>query len=574
MSMEEIAVLTLQVKDLLKRITRVEDRLSLPSSEAAPMADQQQPERKSTNPTFDQAIEQAIAAKKPRLSSEVIASPRPTPRQYVPVVAGEPHSGTGNLLGIVASICFVLAGIFIIKLAIDQGWLTPFRQVSLAALFSLTLIGAGMVLSKRDSEYAGLLPACGIILLYADSFGAFYFYGLTDAFGAAAGACATSALSLWLFTRFRNEFYTVLSAVGCYSLPIILPEIRSDFSLLSVFFLVFTFSSSLISAFIKSRIFPMVSAYLGIGILASCALSSSDPSDWNTAALAQLAQFAFFASGVIYYSVRNRSPMTEDQIWAYFPLLLFFYATEYILITKVAPGLAPWISFGFAGFLFLIYQISKKFLEPSQLKSGSVIIAFCSVVLFHSGYLVLLPNEFKPFLLFAVLFCAPLLLSERAESSLSHIPSGLRIPLLCVILICAIEYGRILTGLIWQGLVCAAGIIWVCRRLKLGDANHLLLVTAHIQSVLALYRLVSDSGSIAVSLAWGIYALAVLGISFSVRDKTIGQSSAIVLGIAAAKVLLYDASSASPGIRIICLIMTGMLLYLGGFLFRRIAAWR
>lgn len=52
------------------------------------------------------------------------------------------------------------------------------------------------------------------------------------------------------------------------------------------------------------------------------------------------------------------------------------------------------------------------------------------------------------------------------------------------------------------------------------------------------------------------------------------RSALIVLSFAAGKVLLYDASSTPTVVRILCLLMTGVVLYGSGFLIRKIAGWK
>jgi len=545
MPTNEIGALSLQVRELLDRVKRIEGKLGLHEERPDIAA------KAAVNPTS-------------------ISKPKPV------------ESGSGNLFGVVASICFVLAGIFIVKLAIDQGWLTPVRQIGLAALFALTLIAAGLFLRKKDSAYAGFLPASGIILLYMTVYGAHLYYGLLGVTEAGIGACATTIVGLWLFTKFRHDFYVVVAAVGSYLLPVVVAEFRRDLIVLSIFFLSFTAFASIISAFIQSRLLPLLSAYLGIGIMAACALAQSDPAAWRLGVVVQVLQFFLLGLGVVFYSVRNRA-LSENEAWLYFPILLFFYSTEYLLLTKIDPNLAPWISLGFAAFLYGLYHVSKKRLKTESLASGGLVIAFCSVVLFHSVYLELLPTEIKSVLFFVLLFAAPAFLSG-SEKSIGSAPIRHPVVALVLFLVLGLEYGKIIIGLIHdteslfilKGLLCAVGVVylWLLRGTRLHDFGHALLATAHIQAVLALYRLSSPIGSFAVSLSWAIYALAILALSFYRHDKTLGRSSAVVLSIAALKVLLYDASSAAPIIRIGCLLMTGVLLYFSGFLFRKIAKWK
>ena len=71
-----------------------------------------------------------------------------------------------SVLGWAGALAFVLAASYLIKLAIDAGWLTPARQVAMAAISGLLLIGAGLALRGFNRQYAGLLPAGGIVILF------------------------------------------------------------------------------------------------------------------------------------------------------------------------------------------------------------------------------------------------------------------------------------------------------------------------------------------------------------------------------------------------------------------------
>ena len=74
------------------------------------------------------------------------------------------------------------------------------------------------------------------------------------------------------------------------------------------------------------------------------------------------------------------------------------------------------------------------------------------------------------------------------------------------------------------------------------------------------------------SAGWGLLALACLGLSLWQRDRVLGQSSLLVFGAAAVKVMLYDLGSASPLARIISLVVLGITFYLGGLLYQRLQA--
>jgi uncharacterized membrane protein len=72
------------------------------------------------------------------------------------------------------------------------------------------------------------------------------------------------------------------------------------------------------------------------------------------------------------------------------------------------------------------------------------------------------------------------------------------------------------------------------------------------------------------STAWALLALGCLGVAWAQRDRILGQSSLLLFGATAAKVLLYDLSGAPPVARIISLVVLGAAFYAGGMLYQRI----
>jgi Predicted membrane protein (DUF2339) len=98
--------------------------------------------------------------------------------------------------------------------------------------------------------------------------------------------------------------------------------------------------------------------------------------------------------------------------------------------------------------------------------------------------------------------------------------------------------------------------------------RELLLYAGHISAMAAALHWFDER--IVESAGWGLLALACLGISLWQRDRLLGQSSLLVFGAAAFKVMLYDLGGASPLARIISLVVLGVTFYVGGLLYQRL----
>lgn len=541
------------------------------------------------------AIEQRLAklevflnlARPPAPPPPPPAPPPPAARSASPEVPGSPAPGpaearkerSGNWLGVVGVICFVLAAAFIIKLSIDSGWLTPERQIGLAVLFGLGLIAAGFALMKSDREYSSLLPGAGVIVLYLTVFAAHRLYSLLTFEAAISMASIVSGLCVWLYTRIREDLYPVTAAVGSYCAPLIL-SLGSESTFAVYYFLLCSLSFSVISIWLGSRTLTMVSAYLAVFMTALIGLGLGR--DALIAGLLAL-HFLVFSAGTYLYTRQNDKPLTEKESGSFLPVLLFFYAMEYFFIDRIRPGLAPWLSLGFAAFLFGLYLAARKKFPGGSLGSGPMVLSFITVVCFHSFYLELLPADARPWLFAAI---ALLLAFPRAALSAPERSGPFRIPALALLAVLVIEYlsmvSHLLSGndLSWLAVsLVSVGSLWVLidfrgAELDAADRYGPVLGAAHLLAVLGLYRLTKDAGSLQVSASWLFYAVCVIAFAFSRRDEVMAKSAMFVLGFAAGKALLYDAASAPTVVRILCLLLTGAALYGSGFLIRRISGWR
>jgi uncharacterized membrane protein len=488
-----------------------------------------------------------------------------------------------NWLGVVAVICFVLAAGFIIKLAVESGWLTPERQIGLSCLLGFSLIGAGLWLRKADKEFASFLPGAGIVVLYLSFLAAHAVHHLVPATTALGLITLVSAACVWLYDQLKLKIYLFTAMIGSYVAPLILgKEIEIEFSLAYYSMCSIAFAS--IAIWLEERLATIVAAYLAI--LMTSILGLTLESDF-VVAWALAFQFVIFVGGTAIHSSRKGRPLSRDESWAFFPVLLVFYASEYYFIEKLAPTYAPWFSIAFAAFLIGIYEVSKRALSRDSrvtaLNTGPVITAYATIVFFHAVYLELLPEQIRPWLLVAI--AAGIAFSNVNRN---EVRKELVFPMLSLGVIAIIEYIRIANGLITEPIlykhwlptgfatVAMLGALYVRRRdvVRTEQIGFAILSSAHLMAILSLYRLLESSGSLAVSVGWLAYAAVTIALGFKRKDPVLAKSALMVLSLSAAKALLYDASSAPTVVRIVCLLVTGAALYGCGFLLRKISTWK
>ena len=501
--------------------------------------------------------------------------PAPTLAQNQSKHNSTPMPMSGNWLGIVASICFILAAGFIIKLSIVSGWLTHEKQLGLATLFGLALFTAGILISNADKVYASFLPAAGATILYITCFAAYQYYLLISFQTVIAVTSIVSGLSIWFYIRFRHDIYAIIAAIGAYIAPVVSGiDGNAIFSL--YYFIICSFTFATLSIWVQSRTLTVISSYLAMSITALIGLNLHQD---GLIAIALAVNFLIFSMGTYFHTQLTQQELTEKESWSLFPVLLVFYAMEYYFINHIEPALAPWVSLATAGLLIGQYYSAKRWMNNQILNSHSMILTFVAMVCFHSLYLQLLPMAFKPWLFVIITLGYSFIHSKKYfwKSSKARI-----ITFIALASILGIEYLNIMGHLIahysaYWALVSWASFasIWFAflrhrkELAKKDEYGYALLAIAHLFCIMGLYQLTIDYGSLAVSSSWLFYALLVVGFSYIRNDIIMTKSVLIVLSFAAGKALIYDASSTPTIIRTLSLILTGIILYASGFIIRK-----
>ena len=499
-------------------------------------------------------------------------TPPPIPTQNFRA-SSHTHTTPINILPLLAVICFAMAGVFIVKLAIESGWLNAFRQWSLLTLLGIGLCSCGIWLNKIEKNYRSYLASAGLIILYLAAYsGSNYFY-IYESIISLVFAGVISFAGMYLLNFYQLERFSIIIAVGTYLAPLFLDK-SVDFIQQSGFFLIWAAVFSRMSTFLKSRTLTLVGAYLGLAVFLHLH-RDVDPYNVLSVILVQTLQFVIYAGGVAFYSLKNQSPLSKNEAMAYLPILLFFYGTIYYLLNIYSNTLAPWISIGFCAFIYLLYYIVKT--ELQNIESRELIYSFLSVVIFHSGYMGLLPDSAKTWMIPIIILAK--YISETKMSN-KTIPQSIKIMFSAI---AAFELFRLCFTLLTQSdlsqlpqslATIAIGIFYYLKRSKdLGENEIIFLSLIHVLCVLALYRISYDYGTLAVSAAWGIYSIFILVYGYLNKNKIVAKSSTVVLTATCLKALVYDVSNAPSAVRIFTLLLTGAILYGAGYLFQKINQW-
>lgn len=520
-------------------------------------------------------LEQAIVG--PAAAPAPIVTPTPSASLApagVPARRTAAAPGAGRLMAWGAALSFVLAAIYFIKLVHASGWLTPERQLALACVAGIALIGVGLWLARYDRGYASYLPAAGIVVLYLTTYGAHLYYQLIDARLALGAVASISIIAIALGAHFRRSAYAVLAGVCVYATPLVMDTLRSALVELALYFtawsIVFCFCA-LYEARRLTYLVPMYLAFLGF----DAAWRLAGAVEWQQAACYQFAQFAIFALTAARFSVRHAAPLTSSESIAHALPLLYFYVSEYALIRAHAPWLAPPLALASAVLVLALFVLARRRLggEAGEAPSAVLVSAYCAGVTTHVVFFEWLPARW---LAWAVLALAPLFVllarqpRPRRPALLPLWIAGGGLLLLGGAQILVPDLFGPAPPAPRAALALYAGLLYALYflpRVRLpGSLGSGVLYAAHGATMVLILRVLD--GALAVSIAWALLAIAMMVIALRREDRVLGQSALVIYGASTLKVLLFDLSGTAPLIRIGVLIVLGVSLYAGGWLYQ------
>src|SRR5262245_6743730 len=512
--------------DLDRRLSRIEDRLTALEGRFAPAA-------------------QARPVPPPPAQARAVP-PAPArdaaPARAVAAASDDSPSFATSILGWGGALALVMAAAYLIRLAVDTGWLTPLRQVALAGIAGLAMIGGGFALRDSSRQYAGLLPARAVAILVLSVFGPHPYHHLMGPGPALAAVILVCLASLWLCRAFESDLYALFAVVGSYIAPLLLRNTTGTVGDLVVYFSAWSVVFSVFAIWHGRRLVYLVALYLAL-IAFDAVRRTQAPGEWQAALVFQTAQFVIFGVATAVFSIRRDSPLEHSDAVAHLPPLLIFYFLQYSLLSQHLPAAAPWIAVATAAVVGVLYGIARAALQRPLPGGEFLLWSYVALVLFHAGYIESVPKGWAPwfaFLLVPALAATALWRGAQA--------AALRPLWLVVGLIFVINYLRVVLDTDLQD-VRARGALAVAYALELyagffmlrarslapGVAS-LLLYTGHLAAMAAALHLIDTH--IVESTAWALLALLWIGIALVRSDRPAGQSSLLVFGFTAAKVLL------------------------------------
>jgi uncharacterized membrane protein len=501
------------------------------------------------------------------------AMPTPQSRPARPHAPAAPSTPTATaVLGWGSVAALILAAAYVIRLAISVGWLTPVRQVVLAALFGFALIFIGFTLREKHPRYASFLPGAGLVILFLADYGSHLYYTLLSPLHAMVGVALICAIALALGRIFEGEFYPLVAVVGSYSAPILLATFHQDPLDLAIYFSAWSLLYCWYAIKVGQRRVYLLAAYLAL-IVFDSAWRSGTSSQWQGAIIFQFVQFFMFAGATGIFSITHNVPLEMPSVKSHLPVLMIFYFLQYSTLQQHMPAWAPWIACGSFAVLLGIYALVRVSFR-SMAASRLIIAVYGAVVMTHAVYLELLPDRSRLWIGLGLVVVMAIYASLHPEHVFNWWPV-----FAAALVIFFISDGRLLFG--WEAqevpghqflLSLYATALYVGYALlqhqpEMAAASPWLLYMGHVNAMVAATQIFH--GRLAISLVWGILAVATLLLAIRLSNKNLGQSALFVFGAFGIKVWLFDLSGADPIVRIGCLLVLGASLYVGGLLYQK-----
>ncbi len=191
------------------------DAAAAPVPEAAAPAPSPVPPAAAPEPLVPEEPTPA-AVPEPLLTPPSFYPPPPPPRP-APAVSLEERLGARAFVWI-GAIALALAGAFLVKYSVDQGWIGPAVRFALAVLFGVVLLGAGEVLRRRAERIASGLSAAGVAVLFAAWLAGTNLYGLISPALGFAFIGLTALVAVWLSLR-QGVIVALVGLVGGFLTP-------------------------------------------------------------------------------------------------------------------------------------------------------------------------------------------------------------------------------------------------------------------------------------------------------------------------------------------------------------------
>lgn len=493
----------------------------------------------------------------------------------------------------------LLGIVFLFKYSIDQGWLIPPVRSAFGLTSGLGLFLAGLQTGETNPTLRQILLGGGIAAFYITGFATFQLYSFISYPAVWAFMIVVTLLALSLSLQQNEPVLSILGTVGGLGTPFMLYRGEGSLTMLILYFCLILSGSGIIYFFKgwKSLLWANVAggwlvllvgffnnifnvsnpAYadrwaLQAGVLFSTAvfwigpvvrevLACRNPTEWPEPSSQQDPEMA------------GNEPFVADRnvqvLAVIIPIATLFYSIGLWSISE-----EMWGAIALVGSLLLGYTYLP--LRREGLKKLSMVHGFTAFILITISLFLLLEGEILLITLALEAFILRIIAAKKGDRNIS-ISSHLLFGIVGVWLLERFMTGSVaslalfnLDALTELFIIGIAGLA-VPGYFKQGDTKLIYRLSAHIAFLGWLFKELSvlEDGQAFVTVAWGIYALAVLFIGFwrnIGRLRFIGMATVFLV---VAKLFLVDLTQLQTILRILLFIGFGVVFLAAGYLLQQ-----
>jgi hypothetical protein len=508
-----------------------------------------------------------------QIHSTIIHSPENDAALQIHPEFQKKTNSLSGVMGFLGMICILFALILLIKLSIDSGWLTPLRQIIIATMLGVIFTITPQIVRSQDSSYLSLLPALGIIVLHLCVYGGVFYHHIFDATTGLFSTSIISIFSLYLLQIYQEDYYAVFSIIGTYIGAMILNTAFDNLYYFSAYLILWNIIFSIFSIKMNNRFFLTLAAYLSLFFVTIISLYKQEINYIELSAL-QFIQITIYSYFIAKHSIIHKTKMSEQESLFLFPLFVFFYATEFYFLDKVNPYYATSFAVIFSLIILSLTFNAKKRLKEQKLESLNAIYSFVAIMFYHSIFIMLLGPYYQPSfgLVLLILMGWVLIKGDTTPNEFRGVSIISSLVIFYLILSTTFNIYQLNEVFIFNiiyGLIFL-GFALIRLNAKSFINKETILLVAHSQIILAIYRLHNIVHFNNSALLIVTYAFIILGIAVKRNDRILAKSSfpviliGFLIGISANIAYLNTLKS------IIGLAIMGLLIYISGYLYRKI----
>ncbi len=251
-------------KQLMSRPSPSIERPLLSSEESLGLTEVGETSQPVPVPVTDVSSESAHEPGKPLISAEIspqvtsVSESRRTSRPSLEAWLG------GRVFVLVGAVALALAVVYLIRLTLERGWITPPIRIIFGTLFGLSLCLLGIGKRDRWGYLAGGLVASGIASLYITLFGATEIYHFLNPFTGLSLVVAITVAAILLSLR-HGMIVVIVGLIGGFLAPYLFHLETPSMARLTLY-LLFLQSGVLLVTFTRKwpivRLFSLLGGYL------------------------------------------------------------------------------------------------------------------------------------------------------------------------------------------------------------------------------------------------------------------------------------------------------------------------